>query len=65
MAAFVAKGKQLDQEVGEAPKSHRIRITLTSQDVSGLEKGEFLIDFDYLCHGAWRFYERMSRVTLA
>jgi hypothetical protein len=41
MAAFVAKGKQLDQEIGEAPKSHRIRITLTSQDVSGLEKGEF------------------------
>ena len=37
--AYVAKGKQLDQEVGEAPKAHRIRITLTSQDVAALEKG--------------------------
>jgi hypothetical protein len=37
--AYVAKGKQLEQEVGEAPKSHKIRITLTSQDVAALEKG--------------------------
>jgi hypothetical protein len=37
--AYVAKGKQLEQEFGEAPKSHKIRITLTSQDVAALEKG--------------------------
>jgi len=38
--AYVAKGKLLEQEVGEGPKSHKIRITLTSQDVTALEKGE-------------------------
>jgi hypothetical protein len=35
--ATVAKGKDLAE--GEAPKAHRIRITLTSQKVAALEKG--------------------------
>ena len=39
--ATVSKGKDLLQE-GEAPKAHKIRITLTSQDVPALEKGEFV-----------------------
>ncbi len=39
MSAQPAKGKALEGE-GEAPKSHKIRITLTSQTVESLEKGE-------------------------
>ena len=39
-AAAVVKGKDFAE--GEAPKAHRIRITLTSQKVAALEKGEFL-----------------------
>jgi hypothetical protein len=39
MAAAVQKGKDLGGVEGEAPKTHRIRITLTSQAVEALEKG--------------------------
>ena len=38
--AAVVKGKEFAD--GDAPKAHRIRITLTSQKVAALEKGEFL-----------------------
>ena len=40
MSAQPAKGKALEGE-GEAPKAHKIRITLTSQTVESLEKGEY------------------------
>lgn len=56
--AYVAKGKQLEQEVGEAPKSHKIRITLTSQDVAALEKGACARLRD-----AWPAARRSPRLT--
>ena len=56
--AYVAKGKQLEQEVGEAPKSHKIRITLTSQDVAALEKGACA-----RLRGAWPAARRSPRLT--
>jgi hypothetical protein len=40
MAAIKASGKQLEG-AGEEARVHRIRITLTSQDVKALEKGEY------------------------
>ena len=36
--AAVVKGKDLGGVEGEAPKTHRIRITLSSQVVEALEK---------------------------
>ena len=38
---MATKGKEFAQE-GEAPKAHKIRITLTSQDVKALEKGAWV-----------------------
>ena len=42
MAAVQQKNKDLGGVEGEAPKAHRIRITLTSQNVPALEKGALL-----------------------
>ena len=39
---MATKGKTLEGEA-EAPKSHKIRITLTSQQVSALEKGAYFL----------------------
>jgi hypothetical protein len=41
------KGKTLEGET-EAPKTHKIRITLTSQEVSALEKGSYIIIYTSL-----------------
>lgn len=38
--AYVAKGdKEFEAGAASAPKSHKIRITLTSRNVKALEKG--------------------------
>lgn len=41
MSTYVAKGdKDFEAGAAAAPKSHKIRITLTSRNVKNLEKGE-------------------------